>query len=45
MKNWLETNISETDEQRIIREKKVNDKLEEFQNLIKFGKRRTDFNY
>ena len=42
MKNWLETNISETDEQRIIREKKVNDKLEEFQNLIKFGKRRTD---
>ena len=25
MKNWLETNISETDEQRIIREKKVND--------------------
>ena len=42
MKNWLETNISETDEQRIIREKKVNDKLEEFQNLIKFGKKRTD---
>ena len=38
MKNWLETNISETDEQRIIREKKVNDKLEEFQNLIKFEK-------
>ena len=23
MKNWLETNISETDEQRIIREKKL----------------------
>ena len=42
MKNWLETNISETDEQRIIREKKVNNKLEEFQNLIKFGKKRTD---
>ena len=42
MKNWLETNISETDKQRIIRQKKVNNKVEEFQNLIKFGKKRTD---
>tara|TARA_B100001996_G_scaffold290380_1_gene230580 strand:- start:91 stop:612 length:522 start_codon:yes stop_codon:yes gene_type:complete len=42
MKNWLETNISETDKQRIIRQKKDNDKLEEFQNLIKLGKKRSD---
>ena len=42
MKNWLETGISETNKERLIREKQSVENLERQENLIKHGKNMTD---
>ena len=42
MKNWLETGIRETDNERLIREKKSMEDLEKRENFIKHGKSMTD---
>ena len=42
MKNWLETGIRETDNERLIREKKSIEDIEKRENFIKHGKSMTD---
>ena len=42
MKNWLETGISETNKERLIREKQSVENEERRENLIKYGKNMTD---
>ena len=42
MKNWLETGISETNKERLIREKQSVENLERQENLVKHGKNMTD---